>query len=238
MSGRATSSEEMEALEAGLAGDPSGVSARPRESQPQRSSAPDPFDDVTPPKAVSIFDLDEELPTRLQSSEEIEQFQKLAREKRGAAAMRTFAPPRDDAPRAHSSSGRPKGAPQSQEPGSPSDRAAASSGSHLEPGASPSHRPVPRESGPIRIDRPRTPKPDAHLELLLEDVAKGLERLPAAPRVPEIEQPRNSLERIPRLSDPTEIAPAPARRPWVAALGTAVFVVAVLAAVLAYRYFV
>ncbi|MFO0686166.1 MAG: hypothetical protein U0234_29155 [Sandaracinus sp.] len=209
MAGRATSSEETDALESGRVSDPSGVSSRPREgAEPARTSKPDLFDDVTPPKAVSIYDLDEDLPTRHQSSDEIAQFQKLAREKRGAAAMKTFAPPREG--------------PRDSSPGA---------------GAPPlSNRPIPRESGPIRIDRPRPPDPDPDLASMLEDVAKGLERLPAAPAVPEIEQPRTSLERIPRLSDPVA-APASSggtpSRTWRTWAGVVVVIVAIVAVALA-----
>lgn len=207
MSGRAKSSEETDALESGRVSDPSGVSSRPREGgEPARTSKPDLFDDVTPPKAVSIYDLDEDLPTRHQSSEEIAQFQKLAREKRGAAAMKTFAPPREG----------------------PRD---SSPGAREQPT---SNRPIPRESGPIRIDRPRPPEADPDLASMLEDVAKGLERLPAAPPLPEIEQPRTSLERIPRLSDPVAAEPASGggARTW-RAWAAVVLVVVVIAAVLA-----
>lgn len=193
----------MDALESGRGSDPSGVSSRPRAEEAARTSKPDLFDDVTPPKAVSIYDLDEDLPTRHQSSDEIAQFQKLAREKRGAAAMKTFAPPRETVT---------------------SDRPI-------------SNRPIPRESGPIRIER-RSSDPDPELASMLEDVAKGLERLPPAPPVPEIEQPRNSLERIPRLSDPVA-APPPARRasvmPWIVG---AIGLLALLAAAwIAYQRF-
>lgn len=55
----------------------------------------DAFDDVTPDKPVSIYDLDEDLPTRTQSSDEIAEYQRLAREKR-EAAFKAFKPPSAD----------------------------------------------------------------------------------------------------------------------------------------------
>jgi hypothetical protein len=136
------------------------------------------FDDVTPDKPVSIYDLDEDLPTRAQSSEEIAQFQQLAREKRekrAAAAHRSFAPPQRDG-----------------------DISAVS------------NRPVPRESGPVRIETPSAPRveepkaapppapaeDEMDLDAMLEDVAAGIERLPPAPRVPFFEPHRGSLETI------------------------------------------
>src|SRR6266404_6534613 len=107
----------------------------------------DAFDDVTPAKPVSIYDLDEDLPTRAQSSEEIAEFQEKARAKR-ESAHRSFKPPTD--------------------------------------GPSSSGRPIPRESGPVLIDRMRVPAPlaerdEPELDSALRDVAETLQRLPPAP---------------------------------------------------------
>lgn len=158
-------------------------------STSEEMDALDPFDDVTPDKPVSIYDLDEDLPTRAQSSEEIAEYQRLLREKR-EAAFRSFKPPKDVARR----------------------------DSQPEPSSTSSVRPVPRESGPVRIDRMRVPPPGGaegeappDLDEVLNDVAATIQRLPPAPRVPYFEEPRGSLEAIPTLSQaPPAPAPAPA----------------------------
>jgi len=154
----------------------------------------DAFDDVTPAKSVSIYDLDEELPTRAQSSQEIAEFQQKAREKRDAA-FRSFAPP-------------------TERTSSPSD-----------PGSGSMPRPIPRESGPVRIDRLRLPPPikteskTEDLADVVSDVAATLERLPPAPRVPKFEPQRGSLETIAGV-DETVAAPEPRR--WLARLAIVV----------------
>lgn len=155
------------------------------------------FDDVTPPKPVSIYDLDENLPTRMQSSEEIAEFQRKAREKR-ETAFKSFPAPNE--------SGR-----------------SSSSGVSV--------RPVPRESGPVLIDRLRVPPPiqgegsiegdaDADLDEVLNDVAASLARLPPAPRVPVFDEPRGSLETVTHQLPPSPklAAPPPSRtRRWLIA---------------------
>jgi hypothetical protein len=187
----------------------------------------DAFDDVTPAKPVSIYDLDEDLPTRAQSSDEIAEFQQKAREKR-EAAFRSFAPPseRRSDPQAVAS------APVITDARRPS-----------EPGSGANARPVPRESGPVRIDRLRVPPPHVpgpgdsapDLDEVLNDVAATLDRLPPAPRLPRIEQPRGSLETIGRVSAPPPAAPVRRRR-WPIEVGVAILVtVCVLLALTFFR---
>jgi hypothetical protein len=120
------------------------------------------FEDVTPPRPVSIYDLDEDIPTRMQSSDEIAEYQRKARERRDPT-HRSFA--------------------RSSDPDSP-----------------PSGRPIPRESGPVLIDRARpsatkgpTPspapaEPELDLDEVLSDIAATIERLPPAPRVPKFDR--------------------------------------------------
>lgn len=172
----------------------------------------DAFDDVTPDKPVSIYDLDEDLPTRAQSSDEIAEFQKLAREKR-EAAFRSFKPP---------------SAAEDARTSSPASRP-----------SNPSGRPIPRESGPVLIasGKPRPPvpaEPEPDFEAILSDVAAGLERLPPAPRVPHFEPEHGALETI---HGPGTVPPAPAPRAprWrVALLGVALLAVT---AATAWAYF-
>jgi hypothetical protein len=168
-----------------------------------RSEEMDAFDDVTPAKPVSIYDLDEDLPTRAQSSEEIAEFQQKAREKR-EAAFRSFRLPTE--PR-------------------PSDPGAARP---TEGGSGSNPRPIPRESGPVLIDRLRVPPPVApeSLDQAVSDVAATLDRLPAAPKVPVFDPPRGSLETIPTLSEPPALPSR--RRRWLVASGVAILVLAVL----------
>jgi hypothetical protein len=166
----------------------------------------DAFEDVTPAKPVSIYDLDEDLPTRMQTSDEIAEYQQKTRARR-EGAFKSFAPPTER---------------RSSEPGAPATTSA---------GSTPSARPIPRESGPVLIDRMRVPSPAPALEAadepdlsaLVDDVAAALERLPPAPRVPVIEQPRGSLEVIPVLgATPSRRPRAPIRRRWTIALGLVV----------------
>lgn len=158
----------------------------------------DAFDDVTPSKAVSIYDLVEDLPTRAQSSDEIAEFQRQARIKR-ESAHKSF-----PAPKANDSKPPP------------------------EPTTTSSNRPIPRESGPMLIDRLRLPRAmseseqasqpardQAHDEMddVLRDVAATIQKLPPAPRLPHFEPSRASLETIHgMLAAPRE--PSPPDRGW------------------------
>lgn len=173
-------------------------------STSEEMDAVDPWGDVTPDRPVSIYDLDEDLPTRAQSSEEIAEYQQMLRDKKRAAAYRSFPPPRD----------------------------------------TPSVRPVPRESGPVRIDRLRVPPPmpereappDAHdgdLEQVLSDVAATLERLPPAPRLPVFEQPRGSLEVIRTSPEPPPAIRPPPRWRRAAIVTLSLVLIALVAAALA-----
>jgi len=113
------------------------------------------FDDVTPPRPVSIYDLDEDIPTRMQSSDEIAEFQRKARERK--------------------------------DPTHKSFRKAN------EPVSTPSGRPIPRESGPVVIERPKPPppdpaEPDLDLDQVLNEVAATISQIPPKPRVPRVEQ--------------------------------------------------
>ncbi len=179
----------------------------------------DAFDDVTPPKPVSIYDLDEDLPTRTQSSDEIAEFQKLAREKRAAVAFRSFGPPKRDVV------------------STPPDESSVSG------------RPIPRESGPVRIhaatNAPMASLPalisppsaeEADLDAMLNDVAAGLERLPPAPRLPRFEEMRGTLETIHGV-EPAAVPRRRGRRS-VRALGAMLVLAAVmLAAAIFYLFF-
>jgi hypothetical protein len=114
------------------------------------------FDDVTPPRPVSIYDLDEDIPTRMQSSDEIAEYQRKARERRDPA-HRSFR-------------------------------------KTSEPVAAPSGRPIPRESGPVLIERARpspapapAPEPELDLDEVLNDVAATISKLPPAPRMPSFD---------------------------------------------------
>jgi len=175
----------------------------------------DAFDDVTPDRPVSIYDLDENLPTRAQSSAEIAEYQRQLREKRAEVVQRAepaqrtegvkaFRPPTDSTP----------------SPSAPPQR--GSSGS--------SARPIPRESGPVPIDRLRVPPPmaprDHELEDALADVAATLAKLPPAPRVPNFDPPpRTSLESI--RTAPRTLPPAPRRsRAWTIAAAIIVLMLA------------
>jgi hypothetical protein len=191
----------------------------------------DAFDDVTPAKPVSIYDLDEDMPTRAQSSDEIAEFQQKAREKR-EAAFRSFAPP-------------------TERRSDPSIGPAVVTDAHRpsDPGSGANARPVPRESGPVRIDRLRVPPPHVppphvtpdeadvstpDLDDALRDVAATLERLPPAPRVPRIEQPRGSLETIGTVS--RDVAPPVRRRRWPVEVAVAILItITVLVALTFFR---
>ena len=152
-------------------------------------------DDRTPPRPVSIYDLDEDLPTRTQTSDEIAEFQRKARERR--------------------------------------DPTHRSFGKTSEPAAPTSGRPIPRESGPVRIERPIAPaaaEAELDLDQVLSDVAATIARLPPAPRVPKFDEQRGPLETI--HGEDTRPLPASSVRPraWRELAWGVVLVVITLAA--------
>lgn len=215
------------------------------------SEESDAFDDVTPAKPVSVDDLDYdgEMPTRAQSSDEIAEFQQKAREKR-EAAFRSFRPPTER------TSSPASGSPASGSSSSPDLMGAPPSGTDSgarklppEQGSGSMARPIPRESGPQLISaamvRKAGPPPssglpaDEDLERAVQDIAATLQKLPPAPRVPQFEPQRGSLEHIPgitstpasRQSTPNEL---PEKR---SQLGIAIFALVAMAVFVGLTFF-
>jgi hypothetical protein len=93
-------------------------------------------------------------------------------------------------------------------------------------------RPIPRESGPQLIDHLRVPPRTPDLEQAVEDVAATLQKLPPAPRVPQFEPQRGSLEHIPGITTTPPAAresttePLPEKR---SQLGLAIFALVAMA---------
>jgi len=198
------------------------------------SEESDAFDDVTPAKPVSIYDLDEDMPTRAQSSDEIAEFQQKAREKR-EAAFRSFRPPteRTSSPSSSSSPDLMGAPPSGTDSGA---RKLPDTGSGSMP------RPIPRESGPQLISAAGVRKADAppstpDLEKAVEDVAATLQKLPPAPRVPQFEPQRGSLEHIPGITSTPPAAPAPTEPEKRSQLGIAIFALLAMAVFVGLTFF-
>jgi hypothetical protein len=210
----------MDALDLGEAGEgpqrASGVNARPAEQ----------WDDKTPPRDVSIFDLDEDVPTRMQSSDEIARFQELAREKAAAkakAAQESASKPAASSPAPAASSPAPAAsspAPAaSSRPSAPQVSASPTSGRISAPPAdgsmafksfaAPRASSPPadagrglRESGPVRIPEGRAKAVD----LTDDDFAAILSAAPPTPAPAPV--PAEPASPAVSVAAPSPVAPA------------------------------